>query len=180
MYFQKRNKNVIKIDFKNNGIEYSLKDESINMTDFIPYENITNNKHEVYESNKSFKNYAIYTGVIGAIFLAINIFDGTRLWAWLFLLACPTFIILFKISQTSFTVIDAEDKMQIFVINDRQKDEIIEKIYNNRDEYLKKHFGKIDYDNDKENEISKFVWLMDLGLINEREFDVIKEEIQRS
>ena len=177
MYTQKRNNNIIKLDFETSGINYTLKDENINKTEFIPFENITNNSHEIFESNKSYKHYAIYTGVVGTLFLIINIFYSTKLWAWLFLLACPTFFILFKRSKTDYKVLNVESKMDIFVINDKQQSEIIEKVYSSRNIYLKSHYGKINYNNDRNDEVSKFSWLKQLGIINEREFEVIREEI---
>ena len=174
---QKKNNNKITLDFKDGGINYTLNDETINKTEFIPYEDIENSSYELYESNKYHKNNAIYLGVVGVIFLLINIFYGMRLWAWLFLMASPIFFILYKRSKTNFKVINVDEKMDIYLIKDQKLDEINSLIYKNRNKYLKDSYYAINYDNDKNSEIGKFNWLKSLEVITEREFQVIKEEI---
>jgi hypothetical protein len=177
MYRQKRNNNEIKLEFKDEGVNYTLRDDSIGKTEFILYENITNSSHERYESNKSYKTYAIYTAIIGVIFLLINIFYGTKMWAWLFLLASPIFFFLFRKSKTDFKVIDVNNYIDIYLIKDKQEDKIISDIYSKRNSYLKRVYGQINYENSQEEEVSRFSWLNSLGVINNREFQVIKEEI---
>lgn len=181
MHFrQKKNKNDISIEIGENHLTYGIKDETTNRIEKVPYENILNDKYEFYESNKAFKNNAIYTGVVGAIFLAINIFYGTKLWAWIFILASPTFFYLYYRSKAAFTVIKTTGDINMFVLQDKQHDEVIKSIYKSRNNYLQENYLSIDYDNDPQREMSKFAWLFELGLINGREFQVIREEIEKS
>ena len=174
---QYKNNNRIQFEFKEYGINYTLVDSSIKKTEFIPYENIENDSYELFEKNDYYKNNAIYTGVVGVIFLAINIIYQTTLWSWLFLIACPTFAILFKRSKTDFKVINVEDKIDIYIIKDEKFEEINSLIYSKRNEYLKENYYAIDYDNDVNSEIGKFKWLRNIGVINDREFNVIREEL---
>jgi len=134
----------------------------------------------LFESNKYYKSNAIYLGVVGIVFLLINIFYGVRLWAWLFLIASPIFFIMYRSSKTDYKVINVDDKMDIFLIKDKKLEEINNLIYKNRNKYLKDNYCGINYDNDKDSEIGKFKWLKDIEVITEREFQVIKEEILES
>ncbi|MEJ8802150.1 hypothetical protein [Pontibacter sp. H249] len=179
-YRQKKNKNNICIEIGEDCLTYTIKDDSTNRTEKVPYENILNDKYEFFESNKAYKNNAIYTGVVGAIFLAINIFYGTKLWAWLFMLACPTFFYLYHRSKAAFTVIKTSSDINMFILQDKQHNEVVESIYKSRNNYLQDKYLSIDYDNDQQREMSKFAWLFELGVINGREFQVIREEIENS
>ncbi len=178
IYHQKKNKNNITIEIGEDHLTYTLQDETTNRTEKVPYEHILNDKYEFYESNKAFQNNAIYAGVVGAIFLAINIFYGTKLWAWLFMLACPTFFYLYHRSKAAFTVIKTAGDINMFILQDQQHHEVIESIYQSRNNYLQQHYLGINYDNDPQRELSKFSWLLELGVITRREFEVIREEIE--
>ncbi|WP_162051441.1 hypothetical protein [Pontibacter pamirensis] len=179
-YYQKKNKNSISVEIGESGIVYKIKDETTNRTEKVPYENILNDQYEFYESNKTFKNNAIYTGVVGALFLAINIFYGTKLWAWLFMLACPIFYYLYYRSKAAFTVIKTAGDINMFILQDEQHDEIVNAIYKHRNNYLQYNYLPINYDNNPQAELSKFAWLKELDVINEREYQVVREEIQSS
>jgi hypothetical protein len=179
-FYQKKNKNNISIEIGKDYLTYSIKDETTNRTEKVPYENILNDKYEFYESNKAFKNNAIYAGVVGAIFLAINIFYGTKLWAWLFMLGCPIFFYLYHRSKAAFTVIKTDGDINMFILQDKQHDEVLENIYKSRNSYLQDKYLSIDHDNDPQREMNKFAWLLELGVINGREFQVIREEIENS
>ena len=177
-YTQKKNKSIHTYYFEETGLRYSIKDEQIKKSVLIPYENITNQWHEFFESNLSFRNYAIYTGVVGVIFLTINILYGAKLWAWLFLIASPTFYVLYSKSKTAYKVINVENDIDIFIINDKQSSTIENLILEKRNEYLKRVYGQINYENDPEKEIGKFRWLTSLGIFSDREFNIISESIE--
>ncbi len=67
--------------------------------------------------------------------------------------------------------------MDIWVLDDKNQAEIIDAIYNSRDSYLKENYLAINYNNEPNNEANKFLWLKNLNIINDKEFEVIKEEI---
>jgi hypothetical protein len=139
---------------------------------------VLNDQYEVFESNKSFKNNAIYTLVVGTIFLLINILYGTRLWAGLFLLASPIFYFLYYRSKAAFTVIKTSEGTNLLILKDKNHDEIVGQIYSSRNEYLKDNYLEINYDNEANSELNKFSWLKEQGIISEKEFVVIREEIE--
>jgi len=177
VFKQKKNANEVTIEILSNGINYSLSDKTIKKNEFIPFENITNETYEFYESNDSFKNNSIYTGIIGILFLSINIIYQTRLWAWIFLLAAPIFLYLFWRSKVSYLVLTVDGKTDIFIVMDSDYKSIQNRIISERNIFLKKTYCKIDFSNDRSEEIKKFKWLYNLGVITENEFVVITEEL---
>lgn len=68
----------------------------------------------------------------------------------------------------------------MFILQDKQHDEVVERIYKSRNSYLQDRYLSIDYGNDPQKKMSKFAWLFELGVINGREFQVIREEIENS
>lgn len=177
LFNQNKNGNNLRFEFKEEGIQYTLKDKTIHKSEFIPFENITNNSHEYFEKNEGHKSRAIYFLVVGLLFLGLNIAFKMRLWAWMFLIGAPVFYYLYKKSVVNYKVLNTDGNMDMFVLDDQNQDEIIQLIYQKRNEYLTKNYLEINYHNEPNNEVGKFMWLKSLGLINEKEFEVIKEEI---
>lgn len=87
------------------------------------------------------------------------------------------FYYLYKKSIVNYKVINTQDNMDIYILNDNNEDDIFKAIYNKRNEYLVNTYLSINYSNDPLTEISKFLWLKSLEVINNKEFEVIKEEI---
>lgn len=179
-YHQKKNKNEISIDITDTGILYKIKDETVSRKEEIPFEQVLNDQYEFFESNKAFKNNAIYGTVVGILFLLINLFYGTKLWAGLFLLVSPVFFYLYHRSKAAFTVIKTGGEINLFILQDKQHDEILQNIYKKRNAYLIDQYLEINYDNDPQAELNKFEWLKKQGVINDREFQVIHEEIGKN
>lgn len=178
MYSQNKNGNLLKFEFKEKGLQYTLKDKTVHKSEFIPFEEITNNTYEYFEKNETHKSRAIYFLVVGIVFLTLNILFKVRLWAWIFLLGAPISYFLYKKSAVNYKVLSTEgNHMDVFVLEDKHQQEIIDSIYTKRNEYLSQNYMTINYFNDPQNELSKFMWLKDLGLLSDKEFDVIREEI---
>lgn len=178
IYHQKKSGTELTFELKKEGLDFTLKDETIHKNEFIPYEDILNKSHEYFEKNSGHKNRAIYFLVVGIIFLIVNLIFKTSLWAWLFLLGAPIFYYLFKKSVVNYKVLGTESGLlDIWVIDDKIQSEIVETIYNKRNTYLKENYLSINYNNEPNNETNKFLWLKNLNIINESEFEVIKESI---
>jgi hypothetical protein len=177
VYRQKKNKTEISIDIRETELVYGIKDESISRKEAIPFEQILTSRYEVFEQNKSFKNNAVYTAVLGTLFLSINIFYGAQLWAWLFLVAAPIFYFLYHRSKAAFTVIKTTGDLNLFILQDKQHAEILKNIYKARNDHFIHNYLEINYENDPVEELDKFSWLKEQGVITERELQVIQEEI---
>lgn len=178
IYNQKRAGTELKFELNDEGLNFTMKDETIHKSEYIPYEDILNKTHEYFEKNAGHKSRAIYALVVGVLFVCANIFFKMKLWAWIFLLGAPIFYFLYRKSIVNYKVLNTESGLlDIWVIDDKIQEEIIQAIYSKRDQYLKENYLAINYDNEINNEINKFLWLKSLNLINQREFELIKEEI---
>lgn len=146
VFRQNKNGNDLKFEFKDNGIQYTLKDRTIHKSEFIPFENITNNFHEYFEKNDGHKSRAIYFLVVGLLFLGFNIVFKLRLWAWMFLIGAPVFYFLYKKSIVNYKVLNTEQgNMDMFVLDDSNQDLIVQSIYDKRNDYLKDNYLEINY-----------------------------------
>lgn len=177
-YNQKKAGTSLTFEFQEEGLNFTMKDQTIHKSEFIAYEDITNKSHEYFEKNAGHKSRAIYFLVVGILFIIANVIFKMKLWAWMFLLGAPIFYFLYKKSVVNYKVLNTDSgTMDIWVLDDANQDEIIEAIYNKRDAYLKENYLEINYNNESSDEINKFVWLKSMKIISEREFEVIKEEI---
>lgn len=177
-YTQNKNGTSLKFEIVENGLNFTLKDKAIHKSEFIQFEDITNKSHEYFEKNEGHKSRAIYFLVVGILFLLSNIIFKTKLWAFLFIIGAPIFYFLYKSSIVNYKVLNTDNgTMDIWVLDDKNQSEIIETIYNKRNSYLKKQYLAINFENEINDEIFKFNWLKSLNLINEKEFNLIKEEL---
>ena len=177
-YNQKKAGTSLTFEFHEEGLNFTMKDQTIHKSEFIPYEDITNKSHEYFEKNAGHKSRAIYFLVVGILFITANIIFKMKLWAWMFLLGAPIFYYLYRKSVVNFKVLNTESgTMDIWVLDDANQNEIIEAIYSNRNQYLKENYLEINYNNESSSEINKFLWLKNMKIISDREFEVIKEEI---
>ena len=177
-YNQKKAETYLTFELNEEGLNFTMKDQTIHKSEFIPYEDISNKNHEYFEKNEGHKSRAIYFLVVGVLFIIANVVFKMRLWAWMFLLGAPIFYYLYRKSIVNYKVLNTESGlMDIWVLDDANQIEIIEAVYSKRNSYLKENYLEINYENETSSEINKFLWLKNLKIINEREFEVIKEEI---
>ena len=178
IYSQKKAETTLTFELNEEGINFTMKDQTIHKSEFIPYEDISNKSHEYFEKNAGHKSRAIYFLVVGILFIIVNVAFKMRLWAWMFLVGAPIFYYLYRKSIVNYKVLNTDSgSMDIWVLDDVNQDEIINVIYNKRNEYLRENYLEINYSNESSSEINKFLWIKNLKLINQREFEVIKEEI---
>lgn len=177
-YQQKKAGTELTFELGEEGLDFTMKDETIHKSEFIAYEDILNKTHEYFEKNEGHKSRAIYFLVVGVLFIFANLIFKMKLWAWMFLLGAPVFYFLYRKSVVNYKVINTDtNKMDIWIMDDTAQDEIVQAIYAKRDAYLKENYLAINYNNEAKSEVDKFLWLKSLKLINQKEFEVIKEEI---
>ena len=175
-YLQKKGANVIKMDLKEDRILCDVKDETSDGVFSIRYEDITNDRTGLMEAKTHFKSYSIYLLIIAILFIVSNIIFGTHHLGGLFFVASLFTYLIYRFSVVRYTIIEAGER-KIYVIRDKEHDEIVEQIYAKRDLYLKTTYGKLNTENDPNDEIEKFIWLKELGVINQDEFDSIHAEL---
>lgn len=161
---QKKNGTKVEFDFNDDFLYYKIKDSNGSNSFNIRYEDITNSITEFEERNSWYKNVGLFWAILGVIDMALN---RTKLSLWLVL--GIIFYGLYYYYQTSYSKIDATSRNLLIIKNDKH-DEIIKEIFSQRNTYLKREYGKINEKNDKQNELNKFRWLKNIGVIADYEF----------
>lgn len=174
---QKKHNNKISIEYQTNGIQYHIKDSSIDKGFFVPFEDISNSTYSFKEQNNGMKNITIYVLVMGLAFLLINLLYDQHFWSWLFLLTAPYFYWRFKKSQIHFLVIETDYSPQMYLIKDGKEEEVYNQIIEKRNTYLRSQYADVNYENIRASELKKFEWLLALNVISEKEFSFLKDEL---
>lgn len=165
---QKKFGTQIEFNFKDDRLDYKLKSSS-GLTSFnVLYENISNDITESETKNEWYRNVGFAWVLIGLIDTFILTSDGVHLSFWLVL--GLIFYGIYVISAISYSCIDASN-CNLLIIKNKKHDEVITKLFQKRNDYLKSKYAKIDVHNRPENELNKFKWLKEIGAITEQDFN---------
>ena len=166
---QKSFSNKTKFDFGGESLKFTVKDKSGSQSFSIDYGSIPGDHGEMEERNLWYRNVGGVWVLLGA-FLVVSRYLETgefRNSIWLVIgLIC---LMAYKVVKTLYTTIDTE-KGRLFVIKNKQHDEIINEIDSRRKGQWLSWYGSLDFENDPDNEINKFQWLLDRKVITEEEF----------
>lgn len=113
---------------------------------------------------------------VGYLWIALGIFQlGYAMYSevpvsgkgfWILIgLACVAWAHLSKVKYTVFQ----SERGNIFVIQDKNHDQIIGELKSRRKSQLLKWYGDVNPENDLENEIQKFKWLVEQEVISKEE-----------
>lgn len=171
---QKKNGTKVEFDFQDDFLYYKIKDGNGSNSFNIRYEDITNSITEFEERNSWYKNVGLFWAILGVIDMALN---RTKLSLWLVL--GIIFYGLYYYYQTSYSKIDATSHNLLIIKNDKH-DEIIKEVFNHRNDYLKANYGKINKENDKNNELNKFKWLRNLGVLADYQFEDLIKDLEKN
>ncbi len=178
-YRQKKGKNIIEIEFLENKIKYFLQDDvSSGRFDITPA-TISKDTITFIEKNNGFKNYSIYLLVVGLIFAFMTIFLKIFTLYIPFLLGSIIMFVLYKLSFVNYTIIETTNK-KIYIIQDKNHDEIVKKIFDMRNKYYKDIYFKFIPENNIKDEADKFKWLLDEKIITQAEYQSVLSEIQHT
>ena len=166
---QKRFSNRTSFTFAEDSLQYTVKDGTGRRTFSVEYAGISTDTGEIEERNDWYRNVGFFWVLIG-VFLSYSRFNETgeiRISIWLTLgVIC---FALYGFLKTTFTTLDSE-KGRIFIIQDSKHDEIKDEIDSRRKNQWFRWYGTVDYDNEPQNEIGKFQWLLDRDVITEDQF----------
>lgn len=176
---QKKSGTSISLQLKNDSLVYSIKNNRIDRTEIIPYENITNNQYLEFEQQPMWLGFAISFGVAGLAILAAAWGTSSANAGWVLLAAAIVFAVLYWYSRLHLLVLTTEGKHDLYFIQGKVADNWIKQTLDKRNRYLRENYGVINYEANPEEEIEKFRWLLNLGVISSREFDVIADEIDK-
>lgn len=175
-YDQKKNGNKISFVLNRENLSYSLSDKQHNIAFKVEYEQIPMESFTVREMNTWLRNVGLLWLVLGAVFTVIDYMAGElRPSIWLFVGAgC---YVTFLIRQTEFIYFDT-NKGRILIINDAQGQEIHDMIQQRRVTQIRERYGQINWNNDPEQEVRRFRWMEENGVISESEYNEIEAKIR--
>ena len=169
--YQKKLSNKTAFVFKDNYLSYSLKDKQGSGDFDIRYTDFPKKPSEYIEQNEWLRN-------VGAIWLLMGsyivfqkmyntgVFPGINIWMILGALC----LIWFFVGITKFSLFTTE-KTHVFVIKDKNHDQIVSEILNRRKEKYLELYGDINPENEIQYEIDKFKWLEEEGILTPEEVD---------
>ncbi|MBP9690596.1 hypothetical protein KBD81_00795 [Candidatus Woesebacteria bacterium] len=178
-YRQKKGKNIVEIEFLENKIKYFLQDDGSSGSFDIRPETISKDTITFLEKNNGFKNYSIYLLIIGLVFAFMTFFLKIFTFYIPFLLGSIIMVTLYRLSFVKYTIIETTKK-KIYIIQDKNHDEIVKKIFDMRNQYYKDIYFKFIPENNVKDEADKFKWLLDEEIITQAEYQSVLSEIQHT
>ncbi len=166
---QKRRSNKHTFTFHDEYFNFAYEDKSGSGDIDMDYADFPNKWSVQIEQNEWVRNVGYLWIMLGVFQLSYAIYSdaslsGRGFWVLLGLIC----IIWAHFSKVKYTVFRAE-RGNIFVIQDKYHDQIIEELTNRKKSQLRKWYGDVNPENDLEKEIQKFKWLMDQGVISKKE-----------
>lgn len=138
-------------------------DADINYADFPKKSSIQ------IEQNEWIRNVGYLWIALGVFQLGYALFSEASLSGkgfWILAgVACIAWSHVTKVKYTVFR----SGRGNVFVIQDKSHDRIIDEIHTRRKSQLLKWFGEINPDNDLDNEVEKFKWLAEQDVISKEE-----------
>lgn len=172
---QKKGKNKYTFSLEDEQFNYTYEDSSSKGDVDVDYGDLPLKISEQVEQNEWLRNVGLLWIGIGVFQSAYGSFiNGTFYFdpMWIFIgaicLAWATF------SKVTYTVYKTEGA-NIFIIKDKQHDELISELMKRRKEQLSTWYADINMENDIVNETNKFKWLVKQNVLTE---DVARQKIE--
>ena len=174
---QKSWSNKTTFQFTDNKLQYSIKDSNGTHSFSIEYGSVSlDDKRELEEKNSWFRNVGILWLLIGGLQTILRFSDSgdIKLSIWLILgFIC---FAVFMFVKTKFTIFKTESG-NILIIQNKQHDQILDEIKKRRKEQLLAWYGEINYDNNPNDEMNKFIWLKNQTLISEDDLKEVEAKL---
>ncbi len=179
-FFQKRLATNIKFEFGAADLHFWIRDNSGERDAVIDYSDIPVARRRVFDRNTWLRNVALLWCLLGVVQIAIALFaarpiTGAAFWLVLGLVCLAAY----RLSHSSYTVIDT-DKGSIWILENKQSDQILEQLTERRKFRLKELYGSINPNNDPEREIQKFEWLVSEQALTRVDADRLISEVRGS
>lgn len=166
---QKRFSHSSLFEFRNDDLKFTGKDESGAYSFSLKYASIPSDSSELIERNGWFRNVGILWVLIGVLQIALHYRDSGGFGGGFWFLAGIICLTLYATAKNKYTVFTT-DKGRIYILKDKQHDDIINEISSRRKGQLLSWYGELNYSNDPNAELEKFRWLMHEGAIGEVEY----------
>lgn len=168
-FVQKKRSNRHTFTLHDDHFNFAYEDKSGSGDTDISYADFPQKSSVQIEHNEWLRNVGYLWIALGVVQLGLAVYSGGSLAGrgfWILVgLACVAWAHFSKVKYTVFR----SGRGNIFVIQDKIHDSIIEEINNRRKSQLLEWYGEVNPDNDLDNEIRKFKWLAEQGVINDQE-----------
>ncbi len=175
---QKKFSNKTKFEFGDEELKHTIKDKR-NTVDFkIKYAEFPVSCNTFEERNEWLRNAGLIWVALGIFILGTAIMNGDPLSGkgfWIMVGAIC--LVSYKFSSTKYSVFPT-DNGNVFIIRDKQHDEIVDEINGRKRTQLLDWHGEINRENDPEYEIGKFNWLKEQGVLSEDEANTKIEQVK--
>ena len=165
-FTQNKFSNKTEFDFKEQGFDYTHSDKSGVRNLFVPYSSMHTKNHNVFiEKREWFRNIGYIWVICGLAFYL----TGTTSFS-IFILIGAACLVRYYFVQVKF-IIFRSDNGNIYIIDDIDKDKIIDKIVQGQRDTVLKEYGAIDYSRTFEKEKAKYKYFLDEGIIELDKFN---------
>ncbi len=166
---QKKWSNKHSFTFNDEYLDFSYEDKSGSDGMQINYANIPTKTSISIEMNEWLRNVGILWMLLGAYQIGTAIYSEASLSGKAFWLTIGILCVSWAyFSRVKYTIFKTEQG-NIFIIQDKLHDDISNEIKNRREKQLLEYYGDINMENELSNEIEKFKWLREQGVLSEEE-----------
>jgi len=144
-FAQSRLKTKIKFNFEADELEYSMQDNTSNLTFDVRYSNIPKRHQTFYERNEWLRNIGLLWLIIGIAFTIANFIQGEfrlQFWALIWLICLGAY----RFTWSEYSYFDTEEG-RILVLKDEQSTKILAEITSRRKAAFLGWFEKLEFDN---------------------------------
>lgn len=168
-FIQKKKSNKHTFTLHNDYFNFAYEDKSGSGDTDIKYADFPQKSSVQIEQNDWLRNVGYLWIALGIFQLGYAIYSeaslsGKGLWVFIGFIC----IIWAYLSKVKYTVFRAEQG-NIFVIQDKNHDSIIKELNTRRKSQLFQWYGDVNPDNELENEVQKFKWLVEQDVITKSE-----------
>lgn len=168
-FVQKKKSNKHTFTFHEDYFNFAYEDKSGSGDSDINYADFPQKSSVQIEQNEWLRNVGYLWIALGAFQIAYAIYSEASLSGkgfWILIgAAC---VIWAYFSRVKYTVFRTE-RGSIFVIQNKNHDQIIHELNERKKLQLLRWYGEVNPENDIENEIKKFKWLLEQGIISKEE-----------
>jgi len=166
------------ITFSEEKFNFSYQDKTGSGDSDINYIDLPVKSSISIQQNEWLRNVGYLWCAVGVLQLGFAIVnDGSLAGKGFWLVLGVGCIIWAQFSKIKYTVLSTEAG-NVFIIQDKQHDEILNELNKRRKAQLLKLYGAINADNDIENEINKFKWLAEQQVITKDVLDTRIAELE--
>ncbi|THF61968.1 hypothetical protein [Pseudothauera rhizosphaerae] len=166
---QKKRSNKHTFSFYDDYFNFAYEDKSGSGDTDMSYADFPQKSSVQIEQNQWLRNVGFLWMALGTFILGHAVFTGATLSGkgfWILMgVACVIWAHFSKVKYSVFRV----GCGNIFVIQDKNHDEIVKELNNRRKAQLLKWHGDVNPENELENEITKFKWLVEQGVLTKEE-----------